>query len=91
MKTTNYYDTIIEVSEDSPVKAAEIPQERKRKSIARHQFDLISKNPCQYTSDEIHHNAFGRVVIYAVESDSYQKLVSHKKLMHLKAMRLGRD
>ena len=52
--TTNYYDTFIEVADDTKVTCANIPQEKSgKKTIASMQFDLISKNPYTYTSDDV--------------------------------------
>lgn len=54
MKTTNYYDTFIKVAEDCPVETAEIPPERGgKKTKVRIQYEMISKNPYRYTSDDV--------------------------------------
>lgn len=54
MHTTNYYNTFIEVSEDCPVFESEIPKEKgENKSVALLQFEMISHNPYQFTSDEV--------------------------------------
>lgn len=53
MKTTNYYDTFIEVAEDCPVDTAEEPPLRSRKSAVRIQYELISEHPYTYTSDDV--------------------------------------
>lgn len=54
MKSTNYYDTLIEVAEDCPVEAAEVPPLRgKNKTAARIQCEMISENPYTYTSDDV--------------------------------------
>lgn len=54
MKSTNYYDTLIEVAEDCPVEAAEVPPLRgKNKTAARIQYEMISENPYTYTSDDV--------------------------------------
>jgi hypothetical protein len=54
MKTTNYYNTFIEVAEDCPVSAGEIPpQKGEEKTVARHQFEILRDNPYTFTSDEI--------------------------------------
>ncbi|PXV61974.1 hypothetical protein CLV62_12317 [Dysgonomonas alginatilytica] len=53
-KSTNYYNTFIEVSEDCFLEKAEIPIERASKeTIATIQFYRIKENPYIYTSDEI--------------------------------------
>jgi hypothetical protein len=52
--TTNYYNTFIEVAEDCPVTAAEVPpQKGEEKSVAALQFDMLHQNPYQYTSDDV--------------------------------------
>lgn len=38
----------------------------------------------------VHSNPEGKIAIYAVESDEYQKLAEDKNLKHVKAMRLKR-
>ncbi|PKF76154.1 DUF6157 family protein [Chryseobacterium sp. PMSZPI] len=51
--TTNYTNTLIEVAEDCPASQAQIPPEKKEKTIATLQYEKISKNPYQYSSDDI--------------------------------------
>jgi hypothetical protein len=51
--TTNYTNTLIEAAEDSPVSRAQIPVEKKEKTIARLQYEILIKNPYQYSSDDI--------------------------------------
>jgi len=54
MNTTNYLNTFIEVAEDCPVIAAEIPpQKGNEKTVANIQFEMISNNPYKFTSDDI--------------------------------------
>ena len=54
MKTTNYFDTFIEIAEDCPVAAAEAPPERAgTRTVANIQFDLISAHPYRHTSDDV--------------------------------------
>ena len=54
MHTTDYVSTFIEVADDCPVTAAEIPPLRgDTKSVANLQFDLISERPYGHTSDDI--------------------------------------
>lgn len=54
MTTTNYYDTFIEVADDCPIAAAEVPPLKKdTPSVANLQFDMIMANPYKYTSDEV--------------------------------------
>ncbi|WP_353145656.1 DUF6157 family protein [Chryseobacterium sp.] len=51
--TTNYINTFIEVAEDCPVSQAQIPPEKKEKTLATLQYEKISKNPYLYSSDDI--------------------------------------
>lgn len=52
--TTNYRDTFIEVAEDTKVSSGTIPVSKgEKKTIAELQYELLSKNPYKYTSDEI--------------------------------------
>lgn len=51
--TTNYTNTLIEVAEDCLVFQAQIPVEKKEKTIARLQYEILIKNPYQYSSDDI--------------------------------------
>lgn len=54
MKTTNYYNAFIEVSEDCPVSTAEIPPVKgEGRSAANIQFDMISRHPYKFTSDDV--------------------------------------
>ncbi len=51
--TTNYRDTFIEIPQNSPITTAGIPPERKQKTIARKQYELLINQPYQLTSDEV--------------------------------------
>jgi hypothetical protein len=52
--TTNYKNTFIQVAEDCPVTAAEIPPVKAAgKTLANIQFEMVSENPYKYTSDEV--------------------------------------
>jgi len=54
MHTTNYYNTFIEVADDCPIKAGEIPPQKGiDKTVANIQFNIIKANPYKYTSDEV--------------------------------------
>lgn len=60
--TTNYYNTFIEVAEDCPVTTAEIPTPRKNgaKTIALYQYEMISRHPYRYTSDDVIFGVYSR-------------------------------
>lgn len=54
MKSTNYFNTFIEVAEDCPVNYAKNPtQKGDRQTVATIQFGILSKNPYTFTSDEV--------------------------------------
>jgi Family of unknown function (DUF6157) len=54
LHTTNYNDTFIAISEDCPVNIGEIPPNKADiPSIATLHYDIVSKNPYQFTSDEV--------------------------------------
>lgn len=132
--TTNYINTLIQTAEDCPVSQAQIPPEKKEKTLANLQYEQISKNPYQHSSDDIifecyafkndisesekqekrniffskgqaclrssplakrygfgiHHNKEGKVAIYPVESEEYQKLSNDPSVTKTKAMRSKR-
>lgn len=135
MKTTNYYNSFIEVANDCPVKIAETPpQKGNDKTTANIQFEMIADNLYKFTSADVlfkafaiknkigakelnaerekffskgqpcfrssplpkrygwgvHSNAEGKIAIYAVESNEYEKLSKDKNLQHVKAMRSKR-
>lgn len=52
--TTNYENTFIEVAEDCPAVEGEIPpQKGDSKTVANIEFEMISKNPYKYSSDDV--------------------------------------
>lgn len=52
--TTNYKNTFIEVAEDCLAVMGEIPKTKgNAKTVAAIQFEIISKNPYKFTSDEV--------------------------------------
>lgn len=130
--TTNYTDTFIEVAEDTKVASSKIPNSKgDKKTIAEIQYELLVKNPYQYTSDDIlfevfatrndltkteykqaredffskgqpcfrtspltkthgfgiHNNSYGKMALYGMETEEYQKLLSDSKIKKVKAMR----
>ena len=130
--TTNYYNTFIEIAEDSPIQTASVPPPKVDKTIATIQFDMLYEHPYEYSSDDVlfetyavkrnltnkvekdaerefffskgqacfrsspltkrygwgvHSNADGKIAIYPAGSDEYDKMVTDKKLTHVKAMR----
>lgn len=54
MGTTNYAETFIQVADDCPVAAAEVPATRgKVPTVAVLQYQLISEHPYEFTSDDV--------------------------------------
>lgn len=51
--TTNYFDTFIEVAEDTKATNGMKPPEKDKKTVAEMQYELIAPNPYKYTSDDI--------------------------------------
>ena len=52
--TTNYQNTFIEISDDCPAQSGEIPPVKgDAKTVANIQFELISKHPYKFTSDDV--------------------------------------
>ena len=58
--TTNYINTFIEIAEDCPVLAAVIPAEKKQKTTAYREYEMINGNPYKYTSDDVIYEIKGR-------------------------------
>jgi Family of unknown function (DUF6157) len=54
LHTTNYQDTFIAIADDCPATSGQVPPAKgDAKSIAQLQFELVQKNPYQFTSDDI--------------------------------------
>ena len=51
--TTNYSDTFIEVADDTKANCGTQPPAKDKKTVAEMHYELISKNPYKYTSDDI--------------------------------------
>ncbi|MGM0785246.1 MAG: DUF6157 family protein [Pseudomonadota bacterium] len=67
-KTTNYFNTFIEVADDCPVKVAEVPPRRgDAPTVARIQFEMLNGNPYEYTSDDV------LFQVYAIRNDIPRK------------------
>jgi hypothetical protein len=56
--STNYFDTFIEVAEDTKAVSGSIPPSKETKTVAEMQYALISKNPYKYTSDDVFFQVF---------------------------------
>ncbi len=133
--TTNYFDSFIEVAEDTKTTYGIKPASKTdKKTIAEMQYDLISKNPYKYTSDDIifqvfadrndltkaeykqareqffskgqaclraspltktygfgiHSDSKGKIALYGLETEEYQKFLSDPEIKKVKAMRTSR-
>jgi len=133
--TTNYENTFIAVAEDSPATSGEVPPVKgDTKTVANIAFEMVSKNPYQFTSDDvlfhvyaerkdlteseleearkvffskgqpcmraspltkrygwgIHNDEKGRIAMYAVGTEEYEKLSEDKNIKVVKAMRSGK-
>lgn len=61
MHTTNYFNTFIQIAEDSPAKEAEVPPATdKAPTVARLQFELMYDQPYTQTSDDILFEVYAR-------------------------------
>lgn len=53
MKSTNYFNTLIEVAEDCPATVGKVPPIKKKKSVANLQFEMLFERPYVLSSDEV--------------------------------------
>ena len=54
MSTTNYFNTFIEIAEDSAASSGKIPPVKgNKKSVANLQFEMLHGHPYEYTSDDV--------------------------------------
>lgn len=58
LHSTNYFDTFIEVADDTKAACGIKPPTKNKKTIAEMQFELIEKNPYKFTSDDIFFQVF---------------------------------
>ncbi|MEE9431620.1 MAG: DUF6157 family protein [Melioribacteraceae bacterium] len=57
--STNYFNTLIEIAEDSHVNVGEVPPTKgDKKSVANYQFEMLFENPYKYTSDDVFFSVF---------------------------------
>ena len=129
--STNYFDTFIEVAEDTKADYGRIPPAKEKKTIAEMQYELIAKNPYKFSSDDIFFQVFadrndltkaeyekareqffskgqpcfraspltktygfgihsdknGKVALFGMESNEYQKFLADKNIKKVKAMK----
>ncbi|MET0296540.1 MAG: DUF6157 family protein [Microbacterium sp.] len=60
MHTTNYFETFIEIAEDSPAGHAVEPPARDEPTIAQLHYELISTHPYELTSDDVVFETYAR-------------------------------
>jgi len=59
MHSTNYFNTLIEIAEDSRATGGETPPVKGgKKTVANLQFELIHAHPYEFTSDEVIFSVF---------------------------------
>lgn len=51
--TTNYFDTFIEIADDTKAQCGTQPPSREQKTIAELQYEMIRQNPYKYSSDDV--------------------------------------
>ena len=56
--TTNYKNPFIETAEDLPVKQSEVPPVKRNRTLAEIQYDMLTKNPYKFTSDDVMFECF---------------------------------
>lgn len=56
--STNYFDTFIEVAEDTKANCGTIPPAKEKKTVAEMQYELLANNPYKFTSDDIFFQVF---------------------------------
>ncbi len=56
--STNYFETFIEVAEDTKADFGTIPPAKEKKTVAEMQYELIAKNPYKFSSDDIFFQVF---------------------------------
>lgn len=132
--TTDYFDTFIEVSEDTKATRGTKPPAKNQKTVAEMQYDLLAENPYKFTSDDIlfqvfadrndltkaeyaearrqffskgqpcfraspltktygfgiHADSSGKIAIYGMETEQYEKFQKDPELKKEKAMRTSR-
>jgi hypothetical protein len=57
--STNYLDTFIEVAEDCPAAAAEIPPAKEPRTAPQIEYEMLINNPYTYTSDDVLYESNG--------------------------------
>ena len=91
MHSTNYTNAFIEVADDCKADAGTIPPEKKAKTVARMQYEMIHDNPYQYTSDDVIFTIYAaRNGIDEAEWDSARDVFFSKGQTCLRSSPLGK-
>jgi Family of unknown function (DUF6157) len=53
VKSTNYFNTFIAISEDCPAAGGEVPPTKGEKSVVQLQYEMIAGAPYAYTQDDV--------------------------------------
>lgn len=129
--STNYFDTFIEVAEDTKATCGIHPPTKDKKTVAEMQYEMLAQNPYKFTSDDIffqvfadrndltkaeyeqaraqffskgqpcfraspltktygfgiHSNSEGKVALFGMETDEYQRFLADEKITKVKAMK----
>ncbi len=56
--STNYFDTFIEVADDTKTNCGVPPPSKDKKTVAEIQYELIAKHPYRFTSDDLFFQVF---------------------------------
>jgi len=56
--STNYFDTFIEVAEDTKADFGTVPPTKEKKTVAEMQYEFVAKNPYKFSSDDIFFQVF---------------------------------
>ena len=94
----NFFYTFIEVAEDTKSVTDKNPTSKnENKTIAEMQYELIFQNSNNLTSDDIFFSDLcrqkrfekyneGKVALYGMDTEQYQKLLNDTKIKKIKAM-----
>lgn len=132
--STNYFETFIEVAEDTKADRGTRPPSKDKKTAAEMQYGLLANNPYKFTSDDIffqvyaerndlakseykqareaffskgqpcfraspltktygfgvHSDSEGRVALFGMETETYQKYITDTAVKKIKAMKSGK-
>ena len=132
--STNYFNTFIEVAEDTKADNGTKPPTKDKKTVAEMQYEMIAKHPYKYTSDDvffqvfadrkdltkaeykqarkqffskgqpcfraspltktygfgIHSDKNGKVALFGMETEEYQKFLVDTEIKKVKAMKSSR-